>query len=335
MSYSIRQARTMRVAAVQVESQPGQLAANHAHALPYIEEAAAQGAQLVVLPELFACGYIANQAIWRYGEPLQGPTVRWLRDTARRLDIYLGAGFAEVEGSEFFNAFALADPAGRLAGCARKHWAETYCFRGGAGQHLVGTELASLGIGICADNHMTSFFLEMQQNRIEALLMPHASPMPYRTSATISEADIAQLREKTVSLVTRYASLLGTPAIFVNAVGDLQPMAGLLGRFITPEHFRLRGFSRIADSDGTLVGELGEEEGVLVADVTLDPVRRRSDGEPEDYDGWLHPGSTIMRKMIMPIDGVMGRLSYGLSQERRRLAQRAVTESASTLDSDQ
>jgi predicted amidohydrolase len=59
-------ATTMRLAAVQIRSEPGQAEANWAHAAPFIDQAAAQGARLVVLPELFSCGYVASRAIWGY-----------------------------------------------------------------------------------------------------------------------------------------------------------------------------------------------------------------------------------------------------------------------------
>ena len=319
MNHNQPKPRTVRIAAVQVASQPGQIAANHVHALPFVETAVAQGAQLVVLPELFACGYIPNPSIWQYGETLAGPTGTWLRETSRRFGVYLGAGFLEVDGADFFNSFALVDPAGELRGCARKTRAEVYCFKYGAGRHVIHTGIGVLGVGICADNHYSTFPALMARNDIDLLLMPHGSPMPYKTSKVISEADIEQSREKTVSLTSLYAAALGVPVVFANAVGALQPMAGLLGKFMTPEHFRLRGFSRITDSDGTLLGALGEEEGVLVAEVTLDPARKRYIAPP-DHDGWLHEGSAMTRKVMFPLDIAVGRTFYALSRKRRRWA---------------
>jgi N-carbamoylputrescine amidase len=313
--------RTLRVAAVQVASQPGQVKANHAHALPFVETSVAQGAQLIVLPELFACGYIPNPSIWQYGETLNGPTVAWLQETSRRFGVYLGAGFLEVDGADFYNSFALTDPEGKLLGCARKTRSEVYCFKYGVGQHVIHTDLGTLGVGICADNHYSTFPALMARSGIYMLLMPHGSPMPYKTSKVISEADIERAIGNTVSMTTLYAEALGTPVLFANAVGALQPMAGLLGRFMTPEHFRLRGFSRITDSDGALLGELGEEEGVLVSEVTLDPARKRYTAPP-DYNGWLHEGSAMTRKVILPLDIAVGRASYALSRKRRRLARR-------------
>jgi N-carbamoylputrescine amidase len=314
-----QEARTLTVAAVQVASRPGQMGANHAHALPFIETAVAQGAQLVILPELFACGYIPNQSIWQYGETLAGPTVTWLWETSKRLGIYLGAGFLEVDGADFFNSFVLTDPDGELIGCARKTRAETYCFKYGTGRHVIETGIGTLGVGICADNHYSTFPALMAHSGIDMLLMPHGSPMPYKTAQTISEADIERARENTVSLATLYAETLGVPVVFANAVGALQPMAGLLGKFITPKLFRLRGLSRVADSDGALLGELGEEEGVLVAEVTLDPARKRYIAPP-DHDGWLHEGSAMTRKVMLPLDIAVGWVSYALSRKRRRMA---------------
>ncbi|MFO7584717.1 MAG: carbon-nitrogen hydrolase family protein [Anaerolineales bacterium] len=320
---TIQKSRKMRVAAIQVQSRPGEMAANYAHALPFIEAAAAQGAQLAVLPELFACGYIPNPRIWRYGETLNGPTIAWLCETSKRLGIYLGAGFAEIDGTDFFNSFALTDPNGNLAGVARKTRAETYCFRHGAGNHVIQTDIGTIGVGICADNHFTTFPALMRYSNIDILLMPHASPMLFKTSKHAKEADIERMRENTLSLTTLYAELLGVPVMFVNPVGELQPMSGLLGKFMTPASFRLRGMSRIADSDGVLVGEMDEQEGILVAEVTFDPARKRS-GTPVDYDGWLHRGSAVTRKVLIPIDNITGRLFYGLSRERQRMAKRAV-----------
>jgi N-carbamoylputrescine amidase len=56
--------RSVRVAAVQVESRHGLIEANHEHATPFIEKAVLAGTQLAVLPELFATGYIPNAALW-------------------------------------------------------------------------------------------------------------------------------------------------------------------------------------------------------------------------------------------------------------------------------
>ena len=54
---------TLRVAAAQAESVPGDLAANVATAVPLVEQAADRGARVVVLPELFLTGYAYGGAM--------------------------------------------------------------------------------------------------------------------------------------------------------------------------------------------------------------------------------------------------------------------------------
>ncbi len=83
------EARTIRVAAIQTESRHGLAQSNREHAIPFIEKAVQAGAQLVVLPELFSAGYIPNETIWGVAEPKNGPTVTWLKQTSKRLCVFV------------------------------------------------------------------------------------------------------------------------------------------------------------------------------------------------------------------------------------------------------
>jgi N-carbamoylputrescine amidase len=106
----------IRLAAIQASALPGQIAANLTHAEGLIEQAAGQGATVVVLPELFSCGYVPNRGVWDAAEARGTVTDRWLAATARRLGIYLGAGAAETDGTDFFIVFTLAAPTVRSPG---------------------------------------------------------------------------------------------------------------------------------------------------------------------------------------------------------------------------
>jgi predicted amidohydrolase len=97
------------------------------HAEGLVERAAAQGATMVVLPELFSCGYVPNRGAWEAAEARGGHADRWL-------GIYLGAGAAETDGADFFNVFILAAPDGQIAGRAYKASAEASIFRPGTRQ---------------------------------------------------------------------------------------------------------------------------------------------------------------------------------------------------------
>jgi len=310
---------SVRVAALQMESRLGDVAATLDHATGLVESAAAQGAQLIVLPELFSCGYVGNEDIWRLAERPDGATVRWLAEMARRLDVYIGGGHPEFAGSDVLNVFTLAAPGGVIAGRARKSEAEAYVFRRGHGVHVIDTALGRIGVGICADNQFGRLLRLMQDRSVDLMLMPHAWPTPKSVTRLVSEADVADQRHKVAELPLIYARHLGVPAILVNQVGRMAPMAGLLGRLMDPAVFQLQGRSRIVDSDGSVAGALDDGEGVLVRDVILDSARKVR-LTPSTYGRWLTRGNVVARRVIIPTEVVLGMTSYRLHAGRRRAA---------------
>jgi N-carbamoylputrescine amidase len=319
----------IRVAAAQVRSRPGEGEANRERATRYVEQAAGQAAQLIVLPELFSCGYVPNRAVWTVAEAADGPTARWLGDTARRLGVYLGAGTAQSDGLDIFNVFLLAGPDGRIVGRAVKANAEASVFRRGCGEHIIDTDLGRIGIGICADNQFASHRELMHRAGVDLILMPHAWPTPARAAGLVSRADVQSQQQRMIELPALYARTLGVAVVFVNQVGPLEPIGGILGRLMDPAVWRLRGQSRIINSDGAVVGVLSDEEGLRTATVTVDPDHKHYDPVPV-HGRWLQPGSAIARRVFIPIDIATGRLSYAMSQQRRRQARRAVSGLVST-----
>jgi predicted amidohydrolase len=131
--------RTLTIAAVQLENRPGDPAATRAATERLVARAAEAGADLVVLPELSATGYVPNDTVWDLAEPLDGPALRHAREVAVRHRVHLGTGFVERDGTDLYNTYALIGPDGALTGSVRKHEPETACFRPGAGDGVVET----------------------------------------------------------------------------------------------------------------------------------------------------------------------------------------------------
>ena len=77
-------AKTLHVAAVQMDVAPAPTAERLARAQALVAQAANEGARVVVLPELFNTGYIYDDANYRRAESLHGPTVAWMMETAQR-----------------------------------------------------------------------------------------------------------------------------------------------------------------------------------------------------------------------------------------------------------
>lgn len=309
--------RTLRVGAIQLESRLGEVEANLHHAEQLVTRAAAEGAALVVLPELFSTGYLPNRDLWGHVEQPTGPTARWLGTLAHRFEIHLGGGFAAWQGDDVVDVFALAGPDGSIVGTARKSNAEAGVFRRGHGAHVIGTSIGRIGVAICADCQSPRILRLLHDRSVDLVVMPHASPTPAVARGAVSQKDLVAQRERLAGLPVTFARSLGVPAVLVNGTGAMAPLAGLLGRVMDPTIFRLQGGSRIVDANGTLVGSLGDGEDVLAVDVTLDPARRTWHA-PRSYGGWLTPGSAVVRRVVIPAAIGLGRLSYRRGRGRRR-----------------
>lgn len=114
----------LTVAAIQMAPALAAVDANRARMLALLEEAAATGARLIVLPECATSGYNfpSLEAARRVAEPLpDGPTGRALLDACRRLGVYAVAGLLELDGEQVYNTALLAGPAGPIGRYRKTH----------------------------------------------------------------------------------------------------------------------------------------------------------------------------------------------------------------------
>jgi N-carbamoylputrescine amidase len=294
-------------------SENGCINVNLTHATPLIEHASHEGAQLVLLPEFMPTGYFLGEDFWDAAERMEGPTVKWLKFNSERLGIWLGTSFLEADGNNFFNTFVLTNPLGEVAGRIRKQtpalW-EAYFFRGEISTHFIDTSLGRIGVSICFDNEIANITAILSKQSADLVLMPHCYPMPATSSRMFNKEREVGYFQMITSL---YATLLGVPIVLTNKCGPWEsPIPGLLRVKLTGHSFP--GRSNIVDSDGTVKGILGDEEGVIVADVTIDPALKKHTVVPH-YGRYIYPNRP-QRAIIRLIEG-MGWLSYKLSSKRR------------------
>lgn len=121
-----------------------------------VRAAAAQGARLVVLPELAASGYCFRdrEEAWAAAEDLDGPTVSALRLVSQELAVTVVAGLALRERDVLSNAAVVVED-GRLLGVYRKShlWArEKLVFTpGDEGPLVVPTQCGVVAVLVCYD----------------------------------------------------------------------------------------------------------------------------------------------------------------------------------------
>jgi predicted amidohydrolase len=259
---SIHSSTLLRVAAVQLNS-TDDVAGNLAAADRLTREAAAGGAELVLLPEKWnVLG--SGEHLVAGAEPLDGPSVRWARETARELSIDLIAGsiVERVAGSSrLANTCVHAGPSGEIEAVYRKiHMFDVVVdgTRYYESEHEEpGTELVTsstaggirLGLSICYDVRFPELFRILALRGARILLVPAAF-----TLATTRDHWETLLRARAIE-----------NQAFVVA-------ANQIGRH-PPDH-RSGGRSMIVDPWGVVLAQASDAVGVISATLDLDRLER-------------------------------------------------------------
>jgi N-carbamoylputrescine amidase len=310
---------TYLLAAAQMTCQDGNVQANLEHALVLARQASQQGAQLILFPEFMPQGYRLTPELWDSAESFDGPIMHWLTETAHTLGVYIGTSFLEAQNGHFFNTFALVGPSGKIVGRVRKCnpsiW-EAYFFKGERGTYYLDTDMGRIGVGICFDNHTYEVANTIATSNIDVMLMPHSYCTPTQATKVTSQEDIERLNSLPGRVARLYNEWFGIPVMMCNKSGIWDsPVPDTT--FGTPLGYRFSGRSLILDADCTVRGELGDDEAVLVAPVTLDPALKKQTRPPK-YSRYIYPGS--LGREIFRLMEWRGRLSYAFSKLRKEKA---------------
>lgn len=148
----------VKVAAVQFDMQVGidNKAANVDATLRHIRDAAAAGAQLIVLPELASTGYSFDTREEAYAHAEQvptGPTCQAWIDAAAEHNAYIVAGIAELDGVHLYDTAVLIGPEGYIGRYRKTHlWnREKLIFSTGDEYPVFDTRIGRIGLLICWD----------------------------------------------------------------------------------------------------------------------------------------------------------------------------------------
>jgi predicted amidohydrolase len=170
---------TLTVAAVQAYAVPNDIGANAARAAALVSEAADQGAELVVLPELFLCGYYLDLDLADTGP--DDARLDPLRDVARDRSavVVVGGSVRRPDGARSCSALVV-DRTGEVREAYRKQNLcgpdERALFAAGdhgATLHLDGWRF---GIGICYDGCFPEHARAAQADEVHGMVYPAAYP---------------------------------------------------------------------------------------------------------------------------------------------------------------
>ena len=264
-----RSPRQVTVAATQM-SCDWNVAGNIAKAEQLVREAAARGAQIILLPELFEAPYFCieqdNRHLNLASVLEENRAVRHFSTVARELGVVLPISFFERAGQVFFNSIAILDADGRNLGLYRKshipngpgYQEKTYFSPGDTGFKVWNTRFGRIGVGICWDQWFPETARSMALMGAELLLFPTAIGSEPPPAVPVNSRDHWQRTQQ------GHAAANLMPLIASNRYGlekSLQDPEGLYIRFY--------GSSFIADSMGAKVAE-AREEGDAVLTATFD-----------------------------------------------------------------
>ena len=239
------------------------LPANVDRAESLIRQAAAQGAQVILIQELFAAPYFCITERAEYfamAQPMQGhPLIARFSDLARELGVVLPCSYFERAGQAHFNSMAMIDADGKVLGNYRKThipqgpgYEEKYYFSpGDTGYRVWDTAFGRIGVGICWDQWFPECARAMALMGAEMLLYPTAigsePPAPEYDSQPHWEM-----------VMRGHAAANIMPVIAANRIG----------REVAPEGTEVTfyGCSFIADQTGALIAKAGrDQQEVLLA----------------------------------------------------------------------
>lgn len=251
----------MKVAVSQGSTTPADIAGNLERMAEIAREAAAAGARLLILPEMFLTGYnIGPDAVRRLAEPVDGPSAERAAAIARDAGIALLYGYPERgPDGQVFNAAVLIDRDGRTLANHRK----THLFgdidrsafdRGEGPPTIAGLDGLRLGILICYDVEFPENVRLLALAGADFVAVPTALMQPYEFIAR----SLVPTRAYENQVFLAYANRCGTER-------DLD----------------YYGLSCIVGPDGVDLARAGTDEALIVAH--LDPALLRSSRSINTY----------------------------------------------------
>lgn len=164
-------------------------AANLRHADELLAKAAADGAQIAALPEMFNCPY-ENSCFPVYAEPAGGESWQALSRMAKKYGLYLvGGSVPELEGGRIYNTSYIFSPDGKELARHRKvhlfdidipggqRFMESDTLAPGHRITVADTPFGKLGVAICFDIRFAELFRVMGDRGAQLIIVPAAFNM--------------------------------------------------------------------------------------------------------------------------------------------------------------
>jgi len=248
---------TFKIALAQFSFPEGKPEDNYLTAENAVKTASQQGADVLLLPELWASGYDLEHCS-KYASPLDQGWFEQMALLAERNQIAVGGSLIEEDQGKYFNTFLIVDKNGQRLGAYRKihlfgFLKEERYFKAGSHLVLVDSPWGKVGLATCYDLRFPEIFRTYAVNGAEAIFL--VSEWPRKR---IAHWDIL-LQARAVENQCFIAA--------VNKVGISKGAA-------------LGGSSAVIDPLGNCLVRGTEKPAVLTAEIELDQARKTREWMP-------------------------------------------------------
>ncbi|MBP5199005.1 MAG: N-carbamoylputrescine amidase [Lachnospiraceae bacterium] len=244
----------------------------------YVREAAAAGANIILLPELFERQYFCQERRYDYYDFAESvndnEAVKMGIRLAKELDVVLPISFYEKDVNNVYNSVAVIDAGGENLGIYRKthipddhYYQEKFYFTpGDTGFKAFNTKYGVIGVGICWDQWFPECARSMALLGAELLLYPTAIG-----SEPILECDSSGHWQR---VMQGHAAANLMPVIAANRIGTekVEPSDENGGQ---RSELTFYGSSFITDATGEIVKSMGKsDQGILIHEFDLDALKK-------------------------------------------------------------
>jgi 5-aminopentanamidase len=241
----------MKIALGQTIGMPGDVPANLQLMRRFAEKAASQGAELLLLPELFLSGYNIGDQVQRLAEASNGPSAAAAAEIAAGAGLAIIYGYPERGAEGVYNSALMLDRRSKpIANYRKTHlWGdfERAQFRAGTEAALLEFAGARFGVMICYDIDFPELARRYALNGADAIIALSATTAPY----PVVPRRLIPARAYENRLFVLYSDRAGTENGLTYA-----------------------GESCVAAPDGEIIARCDQGEALMIAEIDFERYRR-------------------------------------------------------------
>lgn len=256
----------VRIGIIQMQCEPLNVDKNLAFAERLITDASIDGAQIVVLPEVFNVGFYFGEDLMGVAETLEGKTVSWLKSIASSRNIYITTSIYEIYQGHFYNTMVMVGSDGSVQHYRKRNptWFETSVWKRSseAGPGIFETPYGRIGGVICFDSFSRETYEGFKKSSVNLAIIVScwgaSEGRTWRPDVLLARPALRKWSSLATDTVPEnYSRQLGIPTVLVNQGGITNTPCQIPRYYPLPQfksmRYKFSGNSSIRNSTGKVL----------------------------------------------------------------------------------